>query len=402
MRYSNPIRLLSCTTVLTCCLLSITALGPSRGLAQTSDRDTNTLACILSQRLGSDLGDESEVVFSRIAVISVAADGRLFVLDPRERGVFSFSPEGIFLSRFGREGGGPGEFQRPLALHVSGETVSVMDSGTHRLAVFSLDGNLLSDARIPEEASRLRLRAYWPLRGGRSIAETSMSVDASTGVPDEGLNTALIIGGAGTSDLDTLAVLHSGLLVAERSGEFPAVPVPMKLGRGAAWGLSGDSLIVVVDGMEGSARIIRVDKDAIAFSEVFDMGWEPLPFPDEKLHEAREVVRAMRSVRSTSRVGRIDFRPTPGIGRASRIVFGPDQTIWIGAFEITPAGEDGEVWTVLELDGTILHKGIRFHPGFSLAAIHGDRFWGRSISDWGSPVVDGLDCTWSTGGAGHS
>lgn len=81
--------------------------------------------------------------------VGVAPDGRIFVLDAGNHRVVVFDPAGEPLAAFGRSGEGPGEFQRPWYLAVTGEQVIVHDINTRRVSFFDLDGNLFSE-QAPE------------------------------------------------------------------------------------------------------------------------------------------------------------------------------------------------------------------------------------------------------------
>lgn len=82
---------------------------------------------------------------SRPWAVATASDGRIYVLDSKDR-VLIFSPEGEFIKAFGKNGRRAGEFREASALTIDrDDRVFVADSGNSRIQVFDHDGNYLYD-----------------------------------------------------------------------------------------------------------------------------------------------------------------------------------------------------------------------------------------------------------------
>jgi hypothetical protein len=88
-----------------------------------------------------------------LADMAVGADGRIFLLDAQARRVHVLDPAGGPALAIGRPGEGPGEFQRPQALHLRGDSLVVADQGTGRYEVFTLAGEPVASRQIPPCAS---------------------------------------------------------------------------------------------------------------------------------------------------------------------------------------------------------------------------------------------------------
>jgi len=86
----------------------------------------------------------------RPGAVAVADDGTIFVLDTGNFRVVVFDADGNALREFGRQGQGPGEFQRPFGFGVAGERVVVVDTRNNRVAAFSFDGELVSDSQLDD------------------------------------------------------------------------------------------------------------------------------------------------------------------------------------------------------------------------------------------------------------
>ncbi|WP_282012429.1 6-bladed beta-propeller [Nitrospina watsonii] len=72
--------------------------------------------------------------FATVTGIATGPSGNVFVADFYNHRVQTFSPEGDFLTAFGKKGFGPGEFNYPIAITVMGDgTVFVADYGNNRV-----------------------------------------------------------------------------------------------------------------------------------------------------------------------------------------------------------------------------------------------------------------------------
>jgi hypothetical protein len=85
-----------------------------------------------------EAGDD---VIGSVQNIDSADDGRVYILDSKNYKIYIFSPEGKFISSFGRKGEGPGEiknFNSGEQLFVADQHIIVVDRS--RISYFSLDG----------------------------------------------------------------------------------------------------------------------------------------------------------------------------------------------------------------------------------------------------------------------
>jgi DNA-binding beta-propeller fold protein YncE len=75
----------------------------------------------------------------------VDADGNVYVTDTLNDRVEIFDADGNFISTFGKNGDGPGFFERPKGIAVDGDGhIWVADEVQDRLQVFDKDGHLLT------------------------------------------------------------------------------------------------------------------------------------------------------------------------------------------------------------------------------------------------------------------
>ncbi len=72
--------------------------------------------------------------FTTVTSIAIGPQGNVFVADFYNHRVQKFTPEGVFLSSFGDQGTGTGEFNYPIAVAVAPDgTVFVADYGNNRI-----------------------------------------------------------------------------------------------------------------------------------------------------------------------------------------------------------------------------------------------------------------------------
>jgi hypothetical protein len=116
----------------------------------------------------------AEAEFHRVAGAVRLGNGQIAVADGGTNQIRYFGPEGAFRRAFGRQGGGPGEFQSMARLIRFGDTLAMHDDRNDRLTVI-LDDSLL-EVRVVRVANRTQhfsIRDRLP--DGRWVASTSVS-----------------------------------------------------------------------------------------------------------------------------------------------------------------------------------------------------------------------------------
>lgn len=96
------------------------------------------------------LDGPEEYVFGNIYSLAMGQDGTIYVVDRQIPALRVYDPDGTYRTTFGRQGGGPGEYQRPDGgLNVlSDGRVLLRDPGNARIQVFSPEGESLDTWRI--------------------------------------------------------------------------------------------------------------------------------------------------------------------------------------------------------------------------------------------------------------
>ena len=106
------------------------------------------LTIILADRFElSGHSDSMSGGFTDVSDLDVTDNGNVVVLEARQSRVYIYDSLGKSLRKFGRAGGGPGEFQTTaiLSLAVTSDTIFVLERALH---AFSHDGKLFYDALV--------------------------------------------------------------------------------------------------------------------------------------------------------------------------------------------------------------------------------------------------------------
>lgn len=121
-------------------------------------------------------------LFTSLTRHRVVADraGRTYVLT-RDPAIVRFTREGAQDESYGRRGGGPGEFQMPVALGAKGDTLWVMDWGKQALVQFGPDLKPAPDHRLEGMLSRgdvlyFRTGGLWFRRP--AFSDSGMAIEA--------------------------------------------------------------------------------------------------------------------------------------------------------------------------------------------------------------------------------
>jgi hypothetical protein len=115
-------------------------------------------------------GEGPEFEFYSVAGATRLPDGRVVVLDGASREVRFFDPDGEFLFAIGRQGEGPGEFDRLSSVsRFRGDSLLVFDMWLRRATILAPEGTVTRMATFDPD---LQIRYLSPLVGDTLIATT--------------------------------------------------------------------------------------------------------------------------------------------------------------------------------------------------------------------------------------
>ena len=97
----------------------------------------------------TEIGRE-DLLFGSVADVCEDKDGNFYVVDQLEHKVYKFSSDGKPLLSFGREGQGPGDFQRPSRICLTTEGRLAVADETRRVSFLSTDGTFVDRVTLAE------------------------------------------------------------------------------------------------------------------------------------------------------------------------------------------------------------------------------------------------------------
>jgi hypothetical protein len=320
-----------------------------------------------------------DAAFMDIAGIAVTPQGHMYVLDARDRSVRVFDSEGRVLRRFGRQGGGPGEFQLPVAIWVD-TVVRVVDLAQQRMSHFTADGRHLRTEPVPmlDEVPVVRLT---PLRYGRAIGQTAsrMGISGGGAVRQGSPYVALVVFSRGARP-DTLLRMHSGVSAFHpHDAPVPFGTVSSHMGWGGAHAVLGDSVIATADGYSGTVRWYRVERNGLTLYRTRE-----LPSRSRELtrDDLRRIERRVRR-QSADLPRRLVIEAPPRVSIASQALFSNEGFLWL---RNTADPDLPHVWTVFGTDGEIAYR-LSLPAGFHLRHVRGNLLYGTATTANDASVV---------------
>jgi len=123
--------------------------GKIKTIVNPKDPLYGDLKLDLKEELAIGREDDDRYLFNRVRNIAVDDDGRIYVVDIRNRRVQVFDGEGRFLMTLGRSGQGPGEFQSPAEVRFGPANSIFVKDSIQKIEIFSKDGRYEKTMTVP-------------------------------------------------------------------------------------------------------------------------------------------------------------------------------------------------------------------------------------------------------------
>lgn len=134
----------------------------------------------LEEDLSIGREDDENYVFYRGVRIEADTDGSIFILDRGNNRIQKYDKEGNYLQTIGRKGQGPGEFERPYAIHLdSGENIYVRDG--RQIDIFNKNGDFKRTISLSNFIAPFGITIT---KKGNILAQTRSSVNLQKGTDD--------------------------------------------------------------------------------------------------------------------------------------------------------------------------------------------------------------------------
>ena len=319
--------------------------------------------------------------FARIGDV-VVDDLGVWVSDPGHNHVLRFDAAGRLLTQFGREGNGPGEFLMPGIASID-SILTVGDFRQGRYVRFSLDGSHLETVRAQHFADpgggEKPLVDAVPLKGGFTVGmiPANYRVSFSQDVVYD-LREHVVLVSPGGESADTLFSFHWGsagwmtnVVGAVQSTHF---------GAAGAWGVLGDSAVVLADGVAGTLTIVSPEAGLVR--ETIDLGFAGRAVTEPDLEDLEEDIRA-RFDEDLPREMKID---APGYWSvATYVIPASDHVFWLRQ----GVDDERQHWVVVDVE-TMGTWAVVLPERFRLTSVYGDLLYGVARDELDVPSVGAM------------
>jgi hypothetical protein len=298
------------------------------------------------------------------------------MIEKRAREVRLFAAEGQFLSRFGRRGEGPGEFQALQPTRIIGNLVEIWDPVLRRVSKFSLGGELMEADALNTLGARGTFLVHGFFPAGELLVSTATTTPAQNGKVVETSETLYRWAyeeGTAPESIETFQVGDVFVDDAGVSRPIPLMPNPSPgrvVGQKGVYVASGRSLQYQRYGLDGvREQVVKVLEPRVAIGREFV----------EEFKKSR-VRAAPEGVRSRLQAAYEQMPLPTEFPMLDRVFVDAEENVWIRRFRIRSS--DSQVWHVFDFGGTLTGT-IHVPPGLDVRTVHRDRLLGRWTDDMG-------------------
>lgn len=324
------------------------------------------------------MGDSEDdaVLFGEINSVGIDSKGQAYVVDwGHSGGVYVFSRDGALHREIGREGRGPGEFERLSRVVVSNaDTVFAWDEKINRVTIFSPDNyDVVKTVRVSWESRTSPTWLIGAVPEGFLIVFTAMFV---TDNPQTDLRRDVyLIDRTGQQRLPVVVPMPTERLVLTSPGEresgflimpFSGKPVSRVSDLGLVYSGHGDSTAIIVRSVDGQAK------------RRIELTYDPVPVTSEDLDKRfKGTSRAYRRILREAGLPKI--KPM-----FQHFVVDDREHVWVKLS--TAYGGNSAVWLIFDEEGNQVNS-TELPINVSLEAVRNDRAYGVLTEESGAEVL---------------
>lgn len=138
-----------CAVIFIVAAFAILAVSCSQENNRSSSKELTTITLTEELSISADL---EAALIGNFSGLAVGNDGTIYAADTRRQTIHAFSPQGAYIDSIGRQGKGPGEFERlDPDIHVVADTLYAMQSNARRVDLFNINtGEPIRTVAIPD------------------------------------------------------------------------------------------------------------------------------------------------------------------------------------------------------------------------------------------------------------
>jgi hypothetical protein len=384
--------------------LLITALACGSESPRSGSFEDATLFASEELRVGTP--DDPEAAFTWFRELEVAPDGSIFTGHPQESQIRVHDASGSFVRTIGRQGEGPGEFDRVGTMAIVGDTLWVLDYGLYRFSYFDLAGSPLETRRIPidlgDSRTDLPPRPRGLLRDGTIIGSPPAFSDlVASGDLTENYLVRMDALGSAVDTIATYSLVNTTWEITNNAAG------PSYFGSYQRQPFSDTEIVTVSDYDMTAVRVTRrspeaqdppaftvtvweIDGDTV-FSRAFP--YSPIPLRTAIVDSIIDAF-AENVANSDFLAGRATFDEAARWAReslylpsyhppVSSLVIGADGQLWLRAEEL---GEPVAKWRILSAGGDPVGA-VDLPSGFTMLYARGMQVWGSEYDELDVPYI---------------
>ncbi len=287
------------------------------------------------------------------------SDGRIAVSDVGSHQLRIFAPDGTFLTAFGREGEGPGEFRNIRVMGIVGfDTLVILDGRQRRVSRYHPEAGFLGQTLLPDEAG-VAMHSNGMFEDGAIVFGGGVNRVRGGEAPEPGYERltnsffSVTLDGAGITHFGDFPGTEVFWTTTEYDGEemtaaaflhFGKSPEAMAGGERLALGTRDRYEVEVFDPSGSLVRVVRVLTPPVAVTPTHLDG-----LLKERLARLQDpdIAPGIRSA----------FRDTPSADHLpafERLFLDSEGYLWVEDYHLP--GQEVRTWTIFDADGRPLTR----------------------------------------------